>query len=147
LKKSGIPIQANNNCVVASIQIDLNTEMLDLFRNELLTFCAKVNPDGIVLDVSGQRIMDDRDFLNLRKIVDSAKIMGYPTVMSGFKPGVVASLVALDVNIDGILATRNMDEAFLLLTKPELTIEVEDNEEESETNIENHGEDFGENSE
>lgn len=148
MKISGISIQANNNCVVASIQIDLNKDLLDLFRNELLTFCAKVGPNGIVLDVSGQRIMDDQDFKNLRKIIDSAKIMGYPTILSGFKPEVVASLVSLDVNIDGITATRDMDEAFLLLVKPETTIEVEDEaleiiEEDLDVNIDEDGENIG----
>ena len=135
MKKTGISIQANNNCAVASIQIDLNEDLLNMFRRELLTFCAKMSPTGIVLDVSGQRIIDDYDFVNLKKIIDSAKIMGYPTVLSGFRPEVVASLMSLDVNIDGITATRNMDEAFLLLSKKETTIEIENVELEDNTEL------------
>jgi rsbT antagonist protein RsbS len=102
------------------------------------------------MDVSGLRVMDDSDFKNLRKIIDSAKIMGYPTVLSGFKPGVVASLVSLNVNVDGVIAARNMDDAFLLLVKPKRTTEIEDNEEDMEVNeedmkikIDENGENFG----
>ena len=73
--------------------------------------------------------MDDTDFLNLRKIVDSAKIMGYPTILCGFNPGVVASLVLLDVDLDGITAAKDIDDAFRILTPLEPVIENEDLEE------------------
>jgi rsbT antagonist protein RsbS len=145
LKASGIPIQVNNDCVVASIQVDLSKDILDLFRNELLEYCSKVRPIGVVLDVSGQQVIDDHDFENLQKITNCAKMMGYPTVLSGFRPGVVAALVVLDLNFDGITATRNLDEAFLLLAKPEKTIEEEEVEvekEDFEIIIEDDGDNF-----
>lgn len=134
---SSIPIQVSNGCVVASIQIDLSEELLNSFREELLNFCAGVDLNGIVLDLSGQRIMDDKDFLNLRKIVDSAKIMGYPTILCGFNPGVVASLVLLDVDLDGITAAKNIDDAFGILTPSEPDIQNEGLEElDSEIDVE-----------
>jgi len=123
--RSSIPIQVSNGCVVASIQIDLSEELLNSFREELLSFCAGVDLNGIVLDLSGQRIMDDTDFLNLRKIVDSSKIMGYPTILCGFNPGVVASLVLLDVDLDGITAAKDIDDAFRILTPSEPDIQNE----------------------
>lgn len=145
MKASGIPLQLNNNCVVASIQVDLSKTILDLFRNELLEYCSKVRPNGVVLDVSGQKVIDDHDFESLRKICNSARMMGYPTVLSGFRPGVVASLVLLDVNFDGITATRNLDEAFLLIAKTEMKNEKKEDEadiEELENNNEGHGDNF-----
>lgn len=145
MKASGIPLQVNNNCVVASIQVDLSKTILDLFRNELLEYCSKVRPNGVVLDVSGQKVIDDHDFESLRKICNSARMMGYPTVLSGFRPGVVAALVLLDVNFDGITATRNLDEAFLLIAKTEMKIEKKEDEadiEELENNNEGHGDNF-----
>ena len=145
MKASGIPLQVNNNCVVASIQVDLSKTILDLFRNELLEYCSKVRPNGVVLDVSGQKVIDDHDFESLRKICNSARMMGYPTVLSGFRPGVVASLVLLDVNFDGITATRNLDEAFLLIAKTEMKIEKKEDEadiEELEFNNEVNGDNF-----
>jgi rsbT antagonist protein RsbS len=119
LRPSGIPIQDNYGCVVASVHVDLSKDVLDLFRNELLEYCSKVSPNGVVLDVSSQRVMDDKDFEELKKIVDCARMMGHATVLSGFVPGVVAALVLLDADFDGITATKNLDEAFLLLNKAE----------------------------
>ena len=127
--RSTIPIQVSSGCVVASIQIDLSEELLNSFREELLNFCAGIDLNGIILDLSGQRIMDDRDFLNLRKIVDSAKIMGYPTVLCGFNPEVVASLVLLDVDLEGVVASKNIDDALLALTPTEKNVDNESLEE------------------
>ena len=42
LRTSGIPIQVNNGCVVASVQVDLCKDVLDLFRHELLEYCEHV---------------------------------------------------------------------------------------------------------
>ena len=125
-KASGIPIQINNNCVIASVHLDLDGRLLDLFRSELLSYCAKECPKGIILDVSGQRLIDNKDFEKLRQIADSAKMMGYSTIFSGFRSEVVASLVSLEVNLDRIIATRNLDEAFLILIEKDTKIEPEE---------------------
>ena len=141
---SGIPVQVNNNCVVASVHVDLSKEVLGLFRNELLEYCSKASPNGVVLDVSSQRVMDDKDFEELKKIVGCARMMGHATVLSGFMPGVVAALVLLDADFDGITATKNLDEAFLLLNKAEKKITEEEGvaKENPEINKEYDGDDF-----
>ena len=146
LRTSGIPIQVNNGCVVASVQVDLCKDVLDLFRHELLEYCSKTSPNGVVLDVSSQRVMDDKDFEGLKKIVGCARMMGHATILSGFMPGVVAALVLLDADFDGITATKNLDEAFLLLNKAEKEITEEEEEdaviENSEINKEYDEDDF-----
>lgn len=140
LKKSGIPIQVSNKCLVSSIQIDLDEALLNVYRDELLQFCAKINPSGIVLDLSGLRIIDYHDFNNLKRIIDCAKIMGYATVLSGIKPEVVASLMEFNANTKGILCTRNMDEAFLILNENSLKDELTSENENSENNTGDNGE-------
>jgi hypothetical protein len=72
---------------------------------------------GIILDLSGLQIIDHPDFLELKKIIDMAKVMGFNSVVSGMRPEVVSSLVALDADIDGIHATLTLDGAFNLMDK------------------------------
>ena len=136
MNNSGIPIQVNHGCVIASIQIDLNEPLLNAFRMELLEFCSKTELNGIILELSGQKVMVKQECKKLRKIIDCAKMMGYVSVISGLNPGVVASLVMMDVNLDGILASKNLDGAFFMLNKNNAISEKEEEEENDDKIVE-----------
>lgn len=110
-----IPLQVSNNCVVASIQIDLTDEVLGKFRNDLLERLQSSGAAGVILDVSGVEIMDADDFNALRRIMSMAEIMGAKTVIAGLKPGVVSALVELNANIDNIHAALDLDDAFRVI--------------------------------
>jgi rsbT antagonist protein RsbS len=111
-EKSGIPIQLNNNCVIASIQVELNERLIVLFREELLKYIQHVEAKGVILDLSGIELIDYQDFNGMRSIISMIKLMGFETVISGLKPGVVASLIMLNVSMDGIRAAADLDDAF-----------------------------------
>ena len=117
LEKSGIPIQLNNDCVIASIQVELNEHLTSLFRKELLNYIQNVEAKGVILDLSGIDLIDYQDFNGLRNIISMIKLMGFETVISGLKPNVVASLIMLDVRLDGVKAALYLDEAFNSLAK------------------------------
>ena len=110
-----IPLQISQNCVVASIQIDLTPELLQQLRQDLLEKLYANKADGVIIDVSGLEIIDFTDFTELRNIIDMVAIMGAKTVISGLKPGVISALVDLDADIDGINAALNLDDAFVLI--------------------------------
>ena len=46
-----------------------------------------------------------------------ASIMGAHTVVAGFQPGVVSSLVELDADTSGVHAALDMDDAFRLIAE------------------------------
>ena len=110
-----IPLQISQNCVLASIQIDLTPELLQQLRQDLLGKLYASKADGVIIDVSGLEIIDFTDFTELRNIIDMVAIMGAKTVISGLKPGVISALVDLDADIDGINAALNLDDAFVLI--------------------------------
>ena len=66
---SNIPLQLSQNCVIASIQVDLTEEVNLQFRKELLAFVHKTEATGVILDVSGVDIMDLDDFDSLRNTI------------------------------------------------------------------------------
>jgi rsbT antagonist protein RsbS len=39
-------------------------------------------------------------------------LMGAKSIVAGMRPGVVSALIALNADIDGILAAFNLDDAF-----------------------------------
>ena len=113
-----IPLQMSNNCLVASIQIDLTTEVLEQFRKDLLSQLQAQQARGIIFDLSGIEVMDLSDFENIRSTISMAKVMGVSSVVCGMRPGVVASVVLLGAETDEIRAARDLDMAFELLAVP-----------------------------
>ena len=109
---SGIPLQLSQECVVASIQVDLDEDVLQGFRQELLELLQRSGARGIILDLSGVSIIDAEDFRALRDTMDMARLMGAVTVMSGLQPGVVSALIDLEADTQGVDATLTLDDAF-----------------------------------
>ena len=112
---SDIPIQLSQNCAIASIQIDLTEAVILEFRKNLLSFVHESGATAVILDVSGVEIMDVDDFHSIKHTISMVKILGAFAVISGLKPGVVASLIELGADIKDIEAALNLDEAFQLV--------------------------------
>jgi len=120
-----IPIQRTHGCLVASIQVDLDDVLLRQFQHDLLTRIEAARCVGVILELSGVEVMDAHDFESLRRCAEMARIMGARTIMVGLQAGVVAALVDLDANVDGVEATLDLEEAFHLLTEPARAAEAE----------------------
>ena len=116
-ESSNIPLQLSQECVVASIQVDITEGVIQLFRKELLDFVQATRATGVILDVSGVEIMDVEEFNSIRYTINMVKIMGAIPVVSGLKPGVVAAIVELGAKTEDINAALNLDEAFALMSK------------------------------
>jgi rsbT antagonist protein RsbS len=112
---SRIPLQLAQQCVVASIQVDLDDRVLATFRGELLEFLRRSGARGVILDLSGAAVMDREEFGALRDTMRMALLMGATTIVSGMQPGVVSALIDLGADTEGVLATATLDDAFVLM--------------------------------
>ena len=110
-----IPLQISRNCIVASVQLDLRPDVLASLRTDLLDLLGKSGAQAVVIDLSGLQTIDREEFEALRRTSDMARLMGARSVLSGLTPGVVSSLVDLDVNLIDVEATRTLDAAFALI--------------------------------
>ena len=110
-----IPLQVTRGCVVASIQIDLDPEVLRQFRIDLLECVQKSRANGVILDVSGIDILDLDDFNGLRSTMEMAEVLGARSILSGLNPGMVSALIDLGADPEGVNAVLNLDDAFRLL--------------------------------
>ena len=110
-----IPLQLTRSCVVASIQVDLDADVLDSFRKELLALLHRSGAQGVILDLAGVEVLDREDFDELRKTMQMASLMGGRCLLAGLRPGVVSALVDLGVDTRGVTAVANLDEAFRLM--------------------------------
>jgi rsbT antagonist protein RsbS len=127
----GISMQVSRDVVVASIQVDLDDDVLARFRDDLLRRIHETSSRGVILDVSGLETLDSDEFAALRRIIAMSTIMGAESVLVGLRPGVVSALIEAGADVDGLRAAISLDAAFALL-QPELEPELEP-EPESET--------------
>ena len=120
----GVAIQVSRDVVVASIQVDLDEDVLARFRDELLHRLHETGSPGVILDVSGLETLDSNEFTALRRIITMCTIMGAESVLVGLRPGVVSALIEAGADVDGLRAAINLDAAFALL-QPEPESEAE----------------------
>ena len=111
----GIALQVTRDVVVASIQVDLDDDVLVRFREDLLRRIHETGSRGVILDVSGLETLDSDEFAALRRIITMCTIMGAESVLAGLRPGVVSALIEAGADVDGLRATINLDAAFALL--------------------------------
>jgi rsbT antagonist protein RsbS len=107
-----VAMQVSRGIVVASIQVDLDEDVLDRFREDLLGRIHETGSLGVILDVSGLETLDSDEFTALRRIITTTRIMGAQSVLAGLRPGVVSSLIEAGADVDGVQAAINLDAAF-----------------------------------
>jgi rsbT antagonist protein RsbS len=126
-----VAIQVSQGVVVASIQVDLDEDVLARFREDLLGRIHQTGSRGVILDVSGLDTLDSEEFSALRRIVTMTALLGAESVVAGLRPGIVSSLIETGAEVDGLRAAIDLDAAFALLRpeaepEPEAEPDVED---------------------
>ena len=144
----GIAMQVARDIVVASIQVDLNDDVLARFREDLLHRLHETGSRGVILDVSGLETLDSNEFAALRRVITMTNIMGAESVLVGLRPGVVSALIETGADVDGLRAAIDLDAAFALLqpvSEPESDSDsgVETDADQEDTQPQESGQDLG----
>jgi len=110
-----VPIQLTHDSLIASIQIELNQEVLDQFQKDLLLQIETTHAHAVIFDLSGIDIIDSREFESISRTMKMAQLMGAITVLTGLQPGVASSLTELEVDTKDLLAARTLEDAFVTI--------------------------------
>ena len=105
------------DCLVVSIQEELHMEALQSIQEDILTSVYEKGIKGVIIDVSGVAIIDR---LIARKLFDSsnmASLLGTEAVITGLRPGVVASLVDLEFEQGDVTTAIDLEEGFRILER------------------------------
>ena len=106
-----------DGCLVTTIQFDLNRQVLKVLQEEVLQKLQETRARGLILDCSALALMDSQDFAGLKRLTAMASLLGAQSVFVGLGPGIVSSLVELDVEVDDVQATLTLEDAFALCKK------------------------------
>lgn len=110
-----VSMQLSRDVLVASIQLDLDEAVLARLTTDLLERIQASGARGVILDLTGLDTLDADEFEALRRVIKMADLMGARSVLVGLRPGIVSSLIDTGVDVDGLLATLDIDDAFRLL--------------------------------
>ena len=107
-----IPLRVSQGTVVASIQVDVDSDVLSQLQDDLLEAVQVSGATGVIIDLSALGILDPGDLDQLRAAIDMVALLGARTVLAGMRPGMISALMDLNANVDGLNAALTLDDAF-----------------------------------
>ena len=113
--ESRVVLQPVGNVVLVPLQGPVSTELFEQLRQELLHALSEGGAKAIVLDMRGIEVMDGVDITHLRRVVDSARLMGAKVILAEIRPGVAAGLALLDIDDSWITSARTVEKAMARL--------------------------------
>jgi len=100
------------NCLVVTLNAELYDKTLWRLRTDILQKIHTTRVRGMILDLSTVRVLDSFAFNFLSDTARMASLLGAATVFVGLQPGVVSSLVDLEVKIDDVRTALNIEDGF-----------------------------------
>ena len=97
-----VSMQLSQGVLVASIQVDLEEDVLARFREDLLDRVHESGSRAVILDVSGLETLDSEEFASLRRIITMTRLLGADSVLAGLQPGIVAEHRDVDLRDVGV---------------------------------------------
>jgi rsbT antagonist protein RsbS len=112
-----VAILRQGDVLIASIRGDLSDGQLLALRDDLAERAGAERIRGIVLDVAALDVIDSFVARSLRSIVQSVRLRGTETVITGIRPDVAIAMVQFRLNLESLRAVLDLDEAVALLDR------------------------------
>ena len=100
-----------SRCLIVPIQEELSVDDAKRVQEVLLDKLGARHVKGVVIDFSGVDIVDSSLWDVFIKLVNMVKVMGSRTAITGLSPGIIASMIDSNMDIEGLTTKRNMEEA------------------------------------
>ena len=105
--------------LIATLQPDVDEGYLSRLETDVSVALRQGNHRTLILDATPLELIDATDFNRLRRVIDTASLMGVKTIIVGLRPGVAAGLVESDADIDGLVTTLTMEIALHVVGRAE----------------------------
>ena len=100
-----------DDCLIATLHPNVNDQYLRRLEVNILSALQRGDYRTLIIDATSLDLIDATDFNRLRRVIDMARLMGVETIFVGLKPGIVASLVELGANFEGLVTALNLEKA------------------------------------
>jgi rsbT antagonist protein RsbS len=127
VESTKITMHETQGCLVVLIQEELSKEAAQRIQKNLLEQVHAKNIKGVVIDLSGVKIIDGTLWEVFSKTARMIKILGFPSVITGLSPGVVASIIDLNLDFSDLTTSVNLEDGLEILTQStEQQVDAED---------------------
>jgi rsbT antagonist protein RsbS len=100
--------------VFASLQIDLRPHTLAWLREDLSHWVVSRRATRVLLDLSGLPSLDEHEYGELIATARILALLGAATVLVGMRPGMVAALASLDVDLTALPGACDVEQGLAL---------------------------------
>ncbi|MDR7072448.1 STAS domain-containing protein [Fictibacillus barbaricus] len=94
---------------------NIDTERAQLLMEETLSQAIKLKLEHLIIDISGIMIVDTMVADQLFRVIDALSLLGVKTILTGIRPEMAQTMVALGLNLDKINVKGNLHQAFIEL--------------------------------
>ena len=102
---SDLSVHISKGCLVVPVQGDINDERMQLIQNEILESVEEKGLKGVVIDLSGVKLIDIYHADIINKTAKMINLLGAKTVLSGIRPGVAIALSDSHFEFDKVYNT------------------------------------------
>ncbi|MCU9615165.1 STAS domain-containing protein [Caldibacillus lycopersici] len=104
-----IPILKLHDCLLISIQWELDDETALQFQEDLLNKIYQTNARGVVIDLTSVDIIDSFIAKVLGDVVHMSKLMGAQVVLTGIQPAVAITLIELGIKLNDVHTALDLE--------------------------------------
>jgi rsbT antagonist protein RsbS len=112
-----IPILKLYNCLLISIQWELDDQTAIQFQEDLLNKIHETGTNGVVLDLTSIDVIDSFIAKVLGDVISMSKLMGAKVVLTGIQPAVAITLVELGIHLQEVLTALDLEKGLETLQR------------------------------
>ena len=110
-----IPILQMGDCLLVTIQLDMQDRTALTLQNDLATRIEATGAKGVLIDISALEIVDSFVGRILASISGISRILDASTVLVGMQPAVAITLVELGLSLQGVRTALNVERGMKML--------------------------------
>ena len=104
-----IPILKLKDCLIVSIQWELDDQTALQFQEDLLTKMHETSASGVVIDLTPIDFIDSFIAKVLGDVISMSGLMGAKVVITGIQPAVAITLIELGIRLDDVMTALDLE--------------------------------------
>lgn len=107
--KLRIPILKLKDCLIVSVQWELNDQTALQFQEDLLNRIHETSARGVVIDLTPIDFIDSFIAKVLGDVISTSSLMGAKVVITGIQPAVAITLIELGIRLEDVMTALDLE--------------------------------------
>ncbi|WP_088006170.1 STAS domain-containing protein [Indiicoccus explosivorum] len=104
-----IPILKLRDCLIVSIQWELDDQTAIQFQEDLLKKLHETSARGVVIDLTSIDFIDSFIAKVLGDVISMSSLMGARVVITGIQPAVAITLIELGIRLEDVMTALDLE--------------------------------------